>query len=70
MGDSVISDIRAFNRFYTAQLGLLNEHIARSRFSLAEGRVLYEIAKRGRVRGSEVAQALGLDHAYLSRILR
>ena len=70
MSDSVISDIRAFNRFYTRQIGLLNEHVARSRFSLAEGRVLYELAKRGHSRGMELAQALDMDPAYLSRLLR
>ena len=40
-----ISDVRAFNRFYTRQIGLLSEHVAKSRFTLGEGRVLYEIGK-------------------------
>ena len=70
MSDSTIADIRAFNRFYTRQIGLLNEHVAKSRFSLAEGRVLYELAKRGHATGTELAQSLGLDPAYLSRMLR
>ncbi|OJX15626.1 MAG: hypothetical protein BGO82_12670 [Devosia sp. 67-54] len=70
MSDSVIADIRAFNRFYTRQIGLLNEHVAQSRFSLAEGRVLYELSKRGHAMGSELAQSLGIDPAYLSRMLR
>jgi DNA-binding MarR family transcriptional regulator/GNAT superfamily N-acetyltransferase len=69
MDDSVISDVRAFNRFYTRQLGLLNEHIAASDFSLAEGRVLYEIAQRGYTTGRELAAALKVDPAYVSRIL-
>jgi DNA-binding MarR family transcriptional regulator/GNAT superfamily N-acetyltransferase len=69
MSDSHIADIRAFNRFYTRQLGLLNEHIARSDFSLAEGRVLYEIAQRGYTTGRELAVALKIDPAYVSRIL-
>ena len=69
MDESVISDVRAFNRFYTRQLGLLNEHIATSDFSLAEGRVLYEIAQRGYTTGRELAAALKIDPAYVSRIL-
>lgn len=69
MDDSVISAVRAFNRFYTRQLGLLNEHIAASDFSLAEGRVLYEIAQRGYTTGRELAVALKIDPAYVSRIL-
>jgi len=36
MSDSIIAEIRAFNRFYTRQIGLLNEHVAKSRFSLAQ----------------------------------
>ena len=70
MSDDTIAGIRAFNRFYTRQIGLLNEHVARSRFSLAEGRVLYEIAKRGHTTGAELAASLSLDPAYLSRILQ
>lgn len=70
MSDGTIAEIRAFNRFYTRQIGLLNEHIAQSRFSLAEGRVLYELAKRGHASGAELAQSLGMDPAYLSRMLR
>jgi DNA-binding MarR family transcriptional regulator/GNAT superfamily N-acetyltransferase len=69
MDESVISDVRAFNRFYTRQLGLLNEHIAASDFSLAEGRVLYEIAQRGYTTGRELAVTLKIDPAYVSRIL-
>jgi DNA-binding MarR family transcriptional regulator/GNAT superfamily N-acetyltransferase len=69
MDDSHIADVRAFNRFYTRQLGLLNEHIAASDFSLAEGRVLYEIAQRGYTTARELAVALKIDPAYVSRIL-
>lgn len=70
MSDDVVSAVRAFNRFYTRQIGLLDEHVAKSRFSLAEGRVLYELSKRGRSKGMELAQALDIDPAYLSRLLR
>lgn len=70
MDDSHIADIRAFNRFYTRQIGLLNEHVARSEFSLAEGRVLYEISRLGHTTGIELVQLLGVDAAYVSRILQ
>ena len=70
MSDDVIAAVRAFNRFYTRQIGLLDEHVAKSRFSLAEGRVLYELNKRGHSKGMELAQALSMDPAYLSRLLR
>ena len=65
-----IADIRAFNRFYTRQIGLLNEHLNKSRFSLPEGRVLYEIAARGHTTLAEVARALGMDLGYASRLTR
>jgi DNA-binding MarR family transcriptional regulator/GNAT superfamily N-acetyltransferase len=70
MDDSLVADIRAFNRFYTRQLGLLDEYIARSEFSLAEGRVLYEVSRLGHTTGLELAQLLGVDPAYVSRILQ
>ena len=70
MNDTLIDDTRAFNRFYTRVVGALDEHLTESPFSLAEARVLYEIAARGRTTGSELAKALGLDRAYLTRILQ
>lgn len=70
MGDDTIAGVRAFNRFYTRQIGLLDEHIAKSPFSLGEGRVLYEIGKAGPTTATGLAQSLGLDPAYLSRILQ
>src|SRR5688500_16883897 len=65
-----IADIRAFNRFYTRQIGLLGEHINHSRFSFPEARLIYEIATRGHTTGAELARALGVDPAYVSRLMR
>lgn len=67
---SDFADVRAFNRFYTRQLGLLNEHVARSSYSLSEGRVLYEMARLGETSAIALVQLLDIDAAYLSRILR
>jgi DNA-binding MarR family transcriptional regulator/GNAT superfamily N-acetyltransferase len=65
-----IAAVRRFSRFYTRQLGLLQESLVHTRFSLTEARVLYELAHRGSVTASELAADLDLDHGYLSRILR
>jgi DNA-binding MarR family transcriptional regulator/GNAT superfamily N-acetyltransferase len=65
-----IAAVRRFSRFYTRQLGLLRESLVHTPFSLAQARVLYELANRQQVTASELAADLDLDHGYLSRILR
>ncbi len=67
---SAIASIRSFNRFYTRLLGTLNEHLLESPLSLAEARVLYELAHRLQPTASEIAADLSLDLSYLSRILQ
>ena len=67
--DEKIAEFRAFSRFYTRQIGLLNEHFNDSRFSLPEGRVLHEIAARGHTTPAAISRALDMDPAYASRLL-
>jgi DNA-binding MarR family transcriptional regulator/GNAT superfamily N-acetyltransferase len=69
---AIASDIetyRRFNRMYTKLIGTVREGMLGTRYSLAEGRVLYELATRREPRAKQIAEALDMDQGYLSRIL-
>jgi len=65
----IITDIRGFNRFYTNILGLLDQHILDSGYSLTEARVLFEISKIKRCKANNLVNQLRIDRSYMSRMI-
>lgn len=65
-----VSAVRRFNRFYTRQIGVLQERLLHSEYSLTEVRVMFELAHSENLTAGDLIRELGLDPGYLSRILR
>jgi DNA-binding MarR family transcriptional regulator/GNAT superfamily N-acetyltransferase len=67
--DTDVATVRSFNRFYTRLLGLLDEGLLDTTYSLTEVRTLYELAQQERIELAELRERLGLDAGYLTRVL-
>ena len=61
---------RRFSRFYARQLRLLGDRLLDSDFSLAESRIIYELAQCDGTTAAVLGRDLGLDPGYLSRTLK
>ncbi|MEU4833956.1 helix-turn-helix domain-containing GNAT family N-acetyltransferase [Streptosporangium sp. NPDC023615] len=64
-----VTEVRAFNRFYTRLIGVLEQRVLGTPYSLTQMRVLFELDHRGRTEAGELRRLLGIDAGYLSRIL-
>ncbi|MCU4159843.1 GNAT family N-acetyltransferase [Acidiphilium sp. AL] len=64
-----VAEVRSFNRFYTNRIGLLKTRLPESEFSLAEARVVFELAQGGEQTAAGIARRLDMDKAHLSRIV-
>lgn len=65
---SDVEQVRSFNRFYTRQIGLLAKHLPGSNLTLAEARVLHELASSGEQTAANIIRTLSMDKAHVSRI--
>ena len=68
VGDEVPA-VRAFNRFWTQQIGLLQAGLVDTPYSLTEARVLFEVAQREATDLADLRGALQLDAGYLTRVV-
>lgn len=70
MKKEYLQKIRAFNRFYTNVIGLLDRHILNSDYSLIEARILFELYHNKDLTSSDIIELVDIDKGYLSRILK
>jgi DNA-binding MarR family transcriptional regulator/RimJ/RimL family protein N-acetyltransferase len=72
-GDVVLADqvaaVRAFNRFYTNVIGVLNSMYLGMPYSPTEARLLFEMRQREVTAATDLRQILDIDAGYLSRVL-
>jgi DNA-binding MarR family transcriptional regulator/GNAT superfamily N-acetyltransferase len=64
-----IAAVREFNRMYTKIVGVLDEHMLRTPYSLTEVRVLFELSQQDSLPVTTLRRTLDLDPGYLSRVL-
>ena len=69
MDPELIQTIRAFNRYYTAWLDVLNRGYLETVLSWAEARVLFEIHLFPEITATELCGHLSMDKSYVSRLL-
>src|SRR5579872_4492670 len=65
----LVEQVRSFNRTMTERVGVLTDHFLGRNHPLGEARLLWEIGEQG-VEVRELRRRLGLDSAYVSRLLR
>jgi DNA-binding MarR family transcriptional regulator/GNAT superfamily N-acetyltransferase len=69
MPEDRVAAVRAFNRFYTARIGVLRDGLLRTPHSLTEARVLYELGQREVTEVADLRRELDIDAGFLSRLL-
>lgn len=64
-----VEAVRHFSRFFTGKVGVLKERLLDSDFTPPEARVIFELGHSDGLTARDLADILGLDPGYLSRLL-
>lgn len=67
--DDAIASIRCFNRFFTRYVGALDNNFLDTGMTLAEARILFEVAQQEPCFADDLQRKLDLDAGFLSRVL-
>ena len=67
--EDAIASVRSFNRFFTSYVGALNNNFLGMGMTLAEARILFEVAQQKSCFADDIQQKLSLDAGFVSRIL-
>ena len=70
MKNEQVSAVRAFNRFFLTQTGVLSEKVLYTSLSLTEARIVFELAHQDNLTAKDLCSGLRIDAGYLSRILK
>jgi DNA-binding MarR family transcriptional regulator/GNAT superfamily N-acetyltransferase len=63
-----VAELRAFTRFYTSVLGVLDEGLLHTPYSVTEARIIFELAQHDATDLADLRRRLGVDAGYMSRI--
>ncbi|RRI05842.1 MarR family transcriptional regulator [Mesorhizobium tamadayense] len=66
--EAVVYEIRRFNRFYTGLIGLLDETLIQSPYTLTEARVLFELGRKPRPAGGGAGFLARMFHLDLAPV--
>ena len=69
MSEDRVAGVRAFNRFYTARIGVLRDGLLQTQHSLTEARVIYELGQREVTEVADLRREMDIDAGFLSRLL-
>ncbi|SEK41313.1 DNA-binding transcriptional regulator, MarR family [Chitinophaga rupis] len=69
MKKELVNTLRDFNRFYTTVLGVVNNHILESDYSLTEARIIYEVNEQEGITARAIKEKLQIDEGYMSRMV-